>query len=126
MSKQKKSTKSSKESIAAVRIRATVNRRKIAIQQEVFDSVPANAFIAEQQVYLDMLHRRKVLTVLPAVDTVLLELVDGSGAPTLNGLLGLLGTLPAGTTVDLRTMTCAQGDSLRFTVVPALGLPAFP
>jgi hypothetical protein len=101
-------------------------RRKISMQQELFESVPANAFMSEQQVYLDMLHRRKVLTVLPAVDTMLLELVDGSGAPTLNGLLRTLGTLPAGATVNLRTMTCAQGDSLRFTIVPAMGLPAFP
>jgi hypothetical protein len=102
------------------------DRRKIALQQEVFDSVPPSIVLGAQQVYLDLLHRRKVLTVLPAVDTVLLELVDGSGAPRLNGILRLQEMLPAGGTVTALTMTCDQGDAVRTTVLPFLGLPAFP
>ena len=102
------------------------NRRLIAMQQEILPSVPANAFLAPQMFYLEILHRRKVLYVLPAVDTMLLQLVDGSGAPLLNTLLGLLGVLPAGTTVSMRTMNRAQGIALRDFVLPLLGLPTGP
>lgn len=101
-------------------------RRTIAMQQEVLESVPANFFIPEQQVYLELLHRRKVLNVLPAVDSLLLQLIDGSGAPRLNGLLRTLQVLDANATVTAATMDCSQGDALRTTVVPALGLPQFP
>jgi hypothetical protein len=102
------------------------NRRLIAMQQEILPSVPANAFLAPQMFYLEILHLRKVLYVLPALDTMLLQLVDGSGAPLLNFLLGVLGVLPTGSTVSVRTMNRVQGAALRDFVLPLLGLPTGP
>jgi hypothetical protein len=101
-------------------------RRTIAMQQEIAESVPANARMAVQQFYFELLHRRKALNILPAVDTMLLELIDGSGAPTLQGILRSFNVLGPSATVTALTMNCAQGDVLRQIVVPTLGLPQFP
>jgi hypothetical protein len=61
-----------------------------------------------QDGYLELLGRRRVLYLLPAIRSELIEFVDGSGAPMLNTLLGTTAS-----PVSITTMTCPQGASLR-------------
>jgi hypothetical protein len=96
-----------------------------AMQQEVFPAIQPGTGIRAQQVYLELLARRKGLYVLTAIDTALLELFDGSGAPTLNLLLGLAGAPPPLPTTPA-AMRCAQGVALRNFLLPLIGLPAGP
>jgi len=56
--------------------------------------------------YMEILGRRRALYMPTGLSSSLLELVDGSGAPTLNAILGTTG-------VTMSTMTCAQGRTLR-------------
>jgi hypothetical protein len=66
---------------------------------------PVAGLGAPQQLYNDVyLHRRSIGS-LPLLQTTLLELFDGSGAPTLNGLLSSTGA-------GLTTLTPAQGRAL--------------
>jgi hypothetical protein len=95
------------------------------MQQELIESIP-RGFLPPQQVYLELLHRRKALNILPVVDTILLELLDGSNAPTLNGYLRFVGLLGAGATVTVGTMTCGQGVAVRQDIVSGFGLPQIP
>jgi hypothetical protein len=101
-------------------------RPLIAMQQEILKSVPPSALVGAQTFYMEILHRRKALFVLTAADTALMELVDGSGAPTLNAVLVGLAVLAMGSTVTVRTMTCAQGKALAKFLLPLLGLKAGP
>jgi hypothetical protein len=61
-----------------------------------------------QDGYLELLGQRRVLYLLPAIRSELIEFVDGSGAPMLNTLLGTTAS-----PVSITTMTCPQGSSLR-------------
>ena len=61
-----------------------------------------------QDGYLELLGRRRVLYLLPAIRSELIEFVDGSRAPMLNTLLGTTAS-----PVSITTMTCPQGASLR-------------
>ena len=61
-----------------------------------------------QDGYLEILGRRRVLYLLPAIRSELIEFVDGSGAPLLNTLLAT-----AAAPVSITTMTCVQGSGLR-------------
>ncbi len=66
---------------------------------------PVAGLGAPQQLYNNVyLHRRSIGS-LPLLQTMLLELFDGSGAPTLNGLLSSTGA-------GLTTLTPAQGRDL--------------
>jgi len=56
--------------------------------------------------YMEILGRRRALYMPTGLSSSLLELVDGSGAPTLNTILGTTG-------VTMSTMTCTQGRKLR-------------
>lgn len=96
-----------------------------AMQQLVFPALQPPPPLRAQQVYLEMLGRRKALYVLPAIDTALFELVDGSGAPTFNIVLGFAGA-PGPLPTTPRTMRCAQGTALRNFLLPMIGLPAGP
>jgi hypothetical protein len=69
--------------------------------------------LTPQSVYLELLGRRRAVYLLPVVRTTLLELVDGSTAPTLNTLVGGMGVTPA-------TMNCTQGATLRGAFALAL------
>jgi hypothetical protein len=96
-----------------------------AIQQEIFPAVQPAAGLQAQQIYVEMLARRKALYVLPAIDTALLQLIDGSAKIDFNLLLSSAnapGPLP---TTPL-AMRCAQGASLRDFWLPKTGLPAGP
>lgn len=64
--------------------------------------------------YMEILGRRRALFLPTGLSSSLLELVDGSGAPTLNAILGTTG-------VTMSTMTCAQGNKLR-SLLPILDL----
>jgi hypothetical protein len=64
--------------------------------------------LTPQSVYLELLGRRRTLYLLPVVRTTLLELIDGSTAPTLHTLLP-----PSSSTVTFASMTCADGATLR-------------
>jgi hypothetical protein len=68
--------------------------------------LPQAPLLTPQAFYLELLGRRRTLYLLPVVRTALLELIDGSGAPTLNHLLGTTG-------VSLSSMTASQGIKLR-------------
>jgi hypothetical protein len=98
-----------------------------AMQQAMFPSIAPSGF-RPQQAYLELMARRKVLYALPVVDmSVLLELIDGSGAPFLNAFVlpaaGAPGPLP---TTPL-AMTCPpQGTALRTFIMPLIGLPLGP
>lgn len=82
-------------------------RPLVSLQQELLPSIAAPP-LAPQMLYLDMLSRRRTLYMLTAVRSALLELVDGSGAPTLNLMLG-----NAPGTVGVGTMVCRDGTALR-------------
>ncbi len=97
-----------------------------ATQQLMFPPVQPPPPLRPQQAYLEMLARRKALYVLPVIDTTLLELVDGSGAPFLNTVVLPLAMAPGPFPVTLRTMRCAQGTSLRNFLLPLTGPPAGP
>jgi hypothetical protein len=95
------------------------SRRMAAMQQSLVNpaittpSVPSGVgSILPPQVpesfYLEILGFDRTLFALPVFETELLQLVDGSGAPFLNAILGT-GTSP----VSLLTMTHAQGEALR-------------
>lgn len=64
--------------------------------------------------YMEILGHRRTLYMPTGLSSSLLELVDGSGAPTLNSLLGTTG-------VTISTMTCVQGRKLR-VLLPVFGL----
>jgi hypothetical protein len=64
--------------------------------------------------YMEVLGRRRALYMPTGLSSSLLELVDGSGAPTLNAILGTTG-------VTMSTMTCIQGRKLRL-LLPILDL----
>jgi hypothetical protein len=76
--------------------------------------IPQVPGLTPQAFYLELLGRRRAAYLLPVVRTALLELVDGSPAPTLNLLLATTG-------VSLSSMTCAQGATLRGAFAGALG-----
>ncbi len=97
-----------------------------ALQQEVFPAIQPPAGIRAQQVYLEMMARRKALYILSAIDTVLFELFDGSGAPTLNTIILPLAGAPGPLPTTLFRMTRAQGAALRDFLLPLFGLPAGP
>jgi hypothetical protein len=86
-----------------------------ATEEEILPTVslPAFLMIPRQQFYLELLARRRVLYALPVFATTLLELFDGSGAPTLNSRL--MTTLAPGEPVPVTvgTLDCAQGDALQ-------------
>ena len=116
--------------ISAIGVRAPAavlpwTRPSPAMQQEVFTSGAPPTGLRAQQIYLEMLARRKALYVLPAIDTTLLELFDGSGQPTLNLLLGVAGAPGPLPTTPL-AMRCTQGAALRNFLLPLIGLPAGP
>ncbi len=72
---------------------------------------------------LEMLAARKTLTMLPMFRSPVLELLDGSGAPTVALILGIPTPVPLG------TLSRAQGLVVRNFIVPFLnpaGLVAFP
>jgi hypothetical protein len=79
--------------------------------QELIASVPTPPLFP-QSLYMDVLGQRRALHLLPVLQTILLELVNGSGAPTLNLFLGTTG-------VTMMSMTCLQGTSLRKLIVAA-------
>lgn len=91
-----------------------------AMQQLIFPAFtpPAGVALGVQQAYIELLSRRKALYALTAIETALLELVDGSGSPRMNGWLTAFGA-PGPLPTTLGTMTCPQGVTLR-------GLLAFP
>ena len=62
--------------------------------------------LSPQAFYLELLGRRRTVYLLPVLRTGLLEFIDGSGALTLNLLLGTTG-------VSLSSMTASQGIKLR-------------
>lgn len=95
------------------------NRRLVGMTQELLPSV-APSGLSPQSIYMEILGHRKTLYLLSAVRTALLELVDGSGAPTLNLLLGQ----PVGA-VSLANMTCTEGKNL-WWLLDAAGLDTFP
>jgi hypothetical protein len=64
--------------------------------------------------YMEILGRRRALYMPTGLSSSLLELVDGSGAPTLNTILGTTG-------VTMSTLNCAQGRTLR-TLLPIFDL----
>jgi hypothetical protein len=68
--------------------------------------LPQVQLLPPQAFYLELLGRRRAVYLVPVVRTGLLELVDGSRAPTLNALLGTTG-------VSLSSLTCSQGLTLR-------------
>jgi hypothetical protein len=80
-----------------------------AMTQEILPTIYTMLSPKSQSIYMEILGRRKALTLLTAVRSDLLELVDGSGAPTLNSLAGL----PATGGINLLTMNRAQGVTLR-------------
>jgi hypothetical protein len=98
-----------------------------AEQQELFPTIPppAGTALRAQQFYLELLGRRKALYALPAIDTDLLELVDGSGAPTFNTFLALAGAPPPIPTT-LFAMRRAQGAALRNLILAFTGPPLGP
>jgi hypothetical protein len=75
--------------------------------------LPQVQLLPPQAFYLELLGRRRAVYLVPVVRTGLLELVDGSPAPTLNALLGATG-------VSLSSMTCCQGLTLRSDFSAAL------
>jgi hypothetical protein len=98
-----------------------------AMQQLVFPAIKAGG-LRPQQVYLEMMARRKALYVLPAIDTGLLSMVDGSGATAtspFNLLLAFAGA-PGPLPTTPRAMRCAQGTALRNFLLPLIGLPLGP
>ena len=101
-----------------------------AMQQEIFPAVqpPAGLGLKTQQAYLEMLARRKALYILPAIDTALLALVDGSSAWTSNSLNLILqfANAPGPIPTTALAMTCAQGSALRDWLFQLIGLPAGP
>lgn len=80
-----------------------------AMQQEIIPPIVLPR--RTQQFYLELLARRKALYVLPVLNTTLLEMFDGSGAPTINGILTDFGAPPPLPTT-IAAMTCAQGRAL--------------
>lgn len=94
-----------------------------AMQELVFPSIKVGQ-LGEQRLYLELMERRKTLYVLPALDTILLQLIDGSGAPKINQELQNLGF--PGTFVSLFAMDRDQGILLRDNLLPLLGLPVGP
>jgi hypothetical protein len=85
-------------------------------QQSLFEWL-GFGLLPAQDGYLEILGRRRVLYLLPAIRSQLIEFFDGSGAPLLNILLGT-----AAAPVSITTMTCLQGSALRlnlgFTIPP--------
>jgi hypothetical protein len=95
-----------------------------AMQQEIVPTITPPLGLPVQRFYMEIMARHKSLYVLPAIDSTIMELFDGSGAPVLNGtILPLLGAPPPLPTTVL-AMTCPQGTALR-TLVPLL-LPLGP
>jgi len=96
-----------------------------AIQQDIIASPPVPLGFKPQLLYLELMARRKALHVLPALDTLLFELIDGSGAPDLNIWLAAAGApMPIPTTIG--ALRCPQGSKLRDWLLPLVGLPAGP
>lgn len=81
--------------------------------------------LRDQAIYLELLAHRKTAYLLPGVWVTLLELIDGSGAPSLQFLLGLAGA-PQPITGSVLGMTAAQGAALRAYLAPRLRLPLGP
>ena len=96
-----------------------------ATQELVFPSLQGG-LIGEQRLYLELMERRKALYILPALDSILLQLIDGSGAPKVNQILQDLKLGFPGTFVSLSVMDRDQGIWLRDTVLPAIKIPAGP
>ena len=96
-----------------------------SMQQEVFPTVQP-ALLVAQQFYLEMFARRKALYALPVIDTTMLQLVDGSGAPLLNTLLLPLAGAPGPLPTTVQAMTRAQGTALGTFILPLTGPPAGP
>ena len=96
------------------------------MQQEIVPAITPPAPLRPQQFYMEMFARRKALYLLPAVDTALLELIDGSGAPLLNMIVLPLAGAPGPLPTSLRAMTRAQGTALRNFLLPLIGWRAGP
>lgn len=85
----------------------TWSRTAPAVQEQTI-GIAATGGLAAQRLYMELLTvPQRGLVVVPGLETTLLELFDGSGAPTLLTLSGA----PAGT--SLGTLNCAQGSQVR-------------
>lgn len=100
------------------------NRTAPAVQEQVLGmAADPMSGAAAQRLYMELLTiPQRGLVMVPGIETALLQLFDGSGAP----LLLLLSGAPPGST--LATLTCAQGTTARnaiFNIAPNL-LPFGP
>ncbi len=98
----------------------------MAVLGEVNPAVQPLASVRAHKVYLEVLAQRKALHVLGAVDTTLLELVDGPGAPPFNTVLMPLAGAPGPPPTTLRAITGAQGVALWNLLLPLIAVPAGP
>jgi hypothetical protein len=102
------------------------NRPLPTIQQAIFPPIMPGSPLQPQQAYLELFARRKTLYALAAIDTALLELIDGSGAVFLNTIVLPLAGAPGPLPTTLARMTCLQGAALRNFILPRIGMPTGP
>jgi hypothetical protein len=82
-------------------------------QQQLF-AIGGKGGLAPQDGYFEQLASRRALYLLPAIRSQLLELVDGSGAPTLtSSVRPAMAGAPPPVPVTITNLTCAEGASLR-------------
>jgi len=96
------------------------------VQQAIFPPLTPPAPLRAQQAYVELFTRRKAVYGVTGIDTALLELIDGSGAPLLNTVILPLAGAPPPLPTTLSAMTRAQGAALRNFILPLLGIPAGP
>lgn len=100
-------------------------RRMPATQQVVFPEPMLSSLLTPQRVYVELETHHKTLYVLPAIQMVLLEFFDGSGAPSLPLFLGVA-SAPTPFPATVMGMRAAHGAALRNYLIPMLGLPIGP